>query len=122
MDPLPTATMPLTLSWSHWEGMEAPGEAPDHRRQAQRQALHQPPQHEGAVGEEQGGHQSSRKLQPELAAGSGNLTILASKQCFMYIATSCYLPDSKCIKSKNSWTKVTCNGTQLVATCGKIIV
>ena len=83
-------TMLHTPSWNRWEGMEVPEGAPGHLPQAQRRAHPQPPQRAGAAGEQQEDHPlaaiSSRKLQPELAAGSGNLTILASK------SASCKLP------------------------------
>ena len=82
----PMVMMPHTLSWSRWEEMEVPGGAQGHQPQARQRAHLQPPQRAGAAGERQGDHLaaiSSRKLQPDLAAGSGNLTILASKKCFL---------------------------------------
>ena len=69
---------------------KVPEGTPGHLPQARRRAHPQPPQRAGAAGEQQEDHPlaaiSSRKLQPELAAGSGNLTILASK------SASCKLP------------------------------
>ena len=89
---LPMGTMLHTPSWSRWEGMEVPGGAPGHRPQARRRAHLQPPQRAGAAGERQGDLPlaaiSSRKLQPDLAAGSGNQNHLSFEKVLLVNPTA----------------------------------
>ena len=85
----PMATMLHTLSWSRWAGMVVQGGAQEHQQQAQQPVLRQPPLLVGAGGEPGVHHLArinSRKLQPDLAAGSGNQNHLSfEKKCFSSI-------------------------------------
>ena len=82
----PMGTMLHTLSWSRWAGMVVQGGAQEHQQQARQPALRQPPLRVGAAGEPGVPHLariSSRKLQPDLAAGSGNQNHLSFEKVLL---------------------------------------